>query len=85
MLQGSDIQEIPNTLLKNKPKITYISFKNSKINVIGPQLFRPLTELKYANFEKNVCIDQKAETPLEIENLKSKFAGCAVVEAETVA
>jgi hypothetical protein len=51
-----------------------ISFDYNRIKSVGAGLLDKLAQLEYADFTKNSCIDEKAETKEAVEELKKDLA-----------
>jgi Leucine-rich repeat (LRR) protein len=72
-LNGNLIASLPNNLFENTPVIEAISMYGNKIELIGPNVFDSLKNLKYVNLKMNVNIDVccKDYNGTSIEQLKT--------------
>lgn len=67
------IESLDEDLFQNSPKLHQIGIVANSIKNVGRNLFSNLNELTSVYFDGNPCIDIIAETPEEIENLKTQL------------
>jgi hypothetical protein len=71
---NSKIVSIPGDLFKFNKKLKYIGFNfNNHFSNVGEEFLKDLKGLKKVDFSFNKCIDQKAETPEKIQELKKSL------------
>lgn len=64
---------LPSDLFKNSPKLQWIQLDSNAIAHVGRNFFDTLTEIKTIRFRSNPCLNSLAETPEDIEDLKSRL------------
>jgi hypothetical protein len=69
-IQHSSLEFVPGNLFSNNKKIKVINMYGNNIKYVGEGLLDGLNGLFYASFAHNTCIDERAETPAQIEQLK---------------
>lgn len=74
-MPNNPIVSLPNDLFTNVQGLRYLSFHKNKLKFIGPDLLKPLKNLKLANFEGNTTIDISYHgREEELENLNREIA-----------
>lgn len=80
---NNKLLSVDGDLFKFTPKVRWATFHKSAVEHVGTDLFAPLKDLVYVNFEGNTCIDSMAKTPEEIKKLREELAlKCAMENAE---
>lgn len=69
VLGHNKIFSLNGDLFQHTPKMIVISFSDNVIEHVGFDLLTNLSGLTHAYFANNICINQNAETPEEMENL----------------
>lgn len=82
MMQGSEIEELPNNIFEFNGKIDYVNFSKNKIKLIGPRVLSSIPNLKLLNLERNICVSGKGDNPAQLELLKSKIKECYKIPGE---
>lgn len=68
-LFDNELERLDGDLFEFNSELQHIDLKNNKLKFIGQNVMKPMTNLKYADFRNNICIDDKAESHNEIANL----------------
>lgn len=71
MIGNNNIESLGDDLFENNTSIEWLSLINNFIKRIGSETLTPLRNLKFANFQRNSCINFKATDDSSIEKLKS--------------
>lgn len=71
--QRNKIEILDGDLFQNAPQLKWIDLSSNLIQNVGTNLLSNLNELTYISFIDNPCINSFANTPQEIENLKSQL------------
>ncbi|CRK95686.1 CLUMA_CG009144, isoform A [Clunio marinus] len=58
LVDRNELETLPAGLFDRSLKLQRIWFQNNKINVIDPQFFTPLQNIKFINLEGNVCVNE---------------------------
>lgn len=81
---GNKLVSLEGDLFKHTPKLEFIYFELSWIAHVGFGLLDSLSNLKYAHFGNNRCIDAFAEHSAQIQELKIKLQNqCPPLDAAT--
>ena len=72
-LSSHQIVTLDGDLFKHTPKVQGIFFGNNLITNVGHNFLAGLNDLVLVEIQRNPCINVWAETPAEIENLKSEL------------
>jgi Leucine-rich repeat (LRR) protein len=78
-LEGNELQWLDDDVFEFTPKLEWISFGDNKLKFIGANILQPLTNLSYAWFDDNKCIDDYAITKERIAGIKQKLVTNATV------
>lgn len=70
---NNKIKTLDGNLFDHSPKLQRIIFFNNLIQRVEDNLLSNLNELIYVDFVGNLCIDFVAETPEQIESLKTQL------------
>lgn len=71
-LVGNELTYLKNDLFELTPQLQYISFYANKLKLVGPEVFKPLLDLQYANFMMNSEFDfcfRKHGTGIDLKEL----------------
>lgn len=71
---NNNISELDEDLFVDNPRVEWLTFINNFTKKIGKNILKPLSNLTFANFQRNSCISFKAVGSDEIEKLK-RFIG----------
>lgn len=66
----SNLKEVPATFFAKATNVRGMDFGSNKIELMEVSVIENLSDLVYADFSKNICIDKLAETPSDIAELK---------------
>lgn len=69
----NEIENLPADLFSKNAKIEYIDFGQNKFSKVRKDLLKPLTNLKRAGFQKNVCINAFAQFSAGILALQNEL------------
>lgn len=82
-LYGNFLVTLSGSLLINNQALVYIDFGRNLLSFVGDGLLSNLPELRWALLERNLCIDEIATTPQEIEALPGRLEGLCPAENGT--
>jgi Leucine-rich repeat (LRR) protein len=83
-IEFNPIKKVPRNLFANKSRLKTIFLDNNEITQIEAGMFDGLNNLEKVYLSHNLCINIDAESPSDIEKLKSSLMqSCANVEATT--
>lgn len=66
---NNQIYNLPGDLFENNLHIEWLTFRNNYTKTIGTNLLKNLKNLEFASFIRNTCINRKAQSKLEIQQL----------------
>lgn len=69
----NQIETLDGNLFQNTPKLIWVQFNNNLIYHVGANLLSNLNKLQFAYFGNNPCISITAESPQQIEKLKTEL------------
>lgn len=72
-LSGNKLVTLDGDLFRNTRKLREISFSSNKLEHVGHDLLTGLTDLIFANFESNPCINMYSKTPEELQKLNHQL------------
>lgn len=72
-LDDNEIEVLQADLFLFNTQLEEVHLKNNKLKYIAVRILTPLTRLKVANFENNVCINEKADSSTTLEAVKRKL------------
>lgn len=75
---SNELETLDGDIFKGNPNLERIDFSENKLKIIDKELLVPVTKVTYVDFSKNVCINKKAETKVQLQKLKEDLANlCA--------
>jgi Leucine rich repeat len=84
VLAINNFTDLNGDLFKYTPNLQVVHFDYNKIEKVGSGLLENLESLVHVNFKSNICIDQVATTPQEIDEFKRLLhAQCSPPEETT--
>lgn len=69
-LDDNLIEVLQTDLFLHNSQLLEIHVQNNKLKFIGARILAPLTDLRFANFKSNHCIDDKSSSTMDLETLK---------------
>lgn len=69
-LEKNDIEVLQSDIFLFNKELIEVNLKSNKLKFIAPRLLVPLTKLKIAKFNDNVCIDESADNSISLNALK---------------
>lgn len=70
MIGNNNIELLNDNLFEDNEAIEWLAFINNFTKRIGSDILNPLKNLKFANFQRNTCVNFKANEASEIDRLK---------------
>lgn len=82
-LTGNKLESLESDVFSHTPRLTNLNLNRNLIAHLERELLEDLGDLKYVDLTNNSCINGKASTLDEFQQLKSLFSGCPPLKLST--